>query len=651
MFKKFIVLITIVLLSVGFAFAGAPAHPSTVRLMTIDKIIGPFSQLPIPDGFFPPYKPADTDDPIGDVFILGTTWYDIQHNSTCGRQVQIDDGGWAHIVWMNGLNLGASSRHIFYQLVDADDSLHFYEGIQVDQGNRGGFTDLALYPDNRAMPCFHQNQLPDDWHTALGFDYFPRTGAFGVFQAPHVYDPYDVVVCWPKIAAHRDNSFHILSAEAPASGVAGDPQRHYYIRAEFDPFTFTINFDPQQTEICWTETISGTVAASPVSDRVAVAYLGPWATSPDTTQHDNNLILVLSDDGLTWDWDDTINVTNWIPPDLSLLPDTCAANRDTFRCYAEISLLFDYNDILHIIFSTEGFYSIEGAITWGNGFIWHWDEYNQVFSVVANGWFDNGFYDPGAWNTYTTRPSAAVDPETGDLYCMYQRYFQPLGPSTQYPYPYQMGDTTDFSQTGYPNGEVWVTKSTNDGWSWAEGTNVSGTASPNAQPGDCQSELTPSMYQEIVDECCHIFYILDKDAGAVVQNEGTWTLNDAVYQRVPIEAIADYPILLPYPMHCDTTQAVEPGPGVRPAEFTLHPPYPNPFNPSTVLSFELRVAGMVKLVVYDVNGREVVRLVDEWRNAGAYEASFEGNDLPSGVYFARLTAGDVQQTQKLLLIK
>ena len=651
--KTFAFLLTM-LIAAGTISAKAPIQSSTVRPICYDKILDFEQALPIPTGLPVSSSPVNIDQPVGEVFILGTSWYDIQHNSTCGRQVRLDSDGFAHIVWMNGLNSGAVDRHIYYQVVDTIGSLLFAGGVQVDQYPRAGYTDLELYTDNRAMPCFHQNIAGDDWHTALGFDYIPRSGAFSVIEPPHVYSPNDIRVCWPKVARSRDNGFHIISSEA--TGIAGSTQRQYYIRGEFDPMGYTINFPPSQTEVGLTTTISSTAAASPVSGRVAIAYLSPWATDIlDTTQHDNNLIIVLSNDGLIWDWTDTINVTNWIPPDSSLLPDTLLANRDTLRCYAEISLLFDYNDVLHAFFTTEGYYHFEGTITWGNGFIWHWDEVSRGFTMVANGWFDNGFFNPGAWNTYTTRPSAAIDPATGDIYCMYQRYFQPIGPSMQYPYPYQEGDTSDFSATGWPNGEIWVTKSSNGGLTWAEGINVTHTPSPGALPGDCLSELTPGMYQEVVNGNLHIFYILDRDAGAVVQNEGTWTSNEVIYQKVPTDSIPGEPILPNFPMHVDSSGFVginNPETGDRlPAEFELCRPSPNPFNPLTVLSFELRDASFVTLAVYDITGREVARLVDGFYSAGGHQVEWDASDMPSGVYFARLNAGGFSQTQKLLLLK
>ncbi|MBC8204938.1 MAG: M28 family peptidase [FCB group bacterium] len=88
-----------------------------------------------------------------------------------------------------------------------------------------------------------------------------------------------------------------------------------------------------------------------------------------------------------------------------------------------------------------------------------------------------------------------------------------------------------------------------------------------------------------------------------------------------------------------------------PEKYSLHTPYPNPFNPSTVISFELRDAGEVSLVVYDVQGREVQSLVSGHLSPGYHEAVFDGSELSSGMYFVRLEAGDFRQVRKMLLIK
>ena len=78
---------------------------------------------------------------------------------------------------------------------------------------------------------------------------------------------------------------------------------------------------------------------------------------------------------------------------------------------------------------------------------------------------------------------------------------------------------------------------------------------------------------------------------------------------------------------------------------------PNPFNPETNLTFDLPHAGEISLIIYDIAGREIVRLIDGFQPAGTHETTFDASQLVSGVYFARLTAGSFHQTQKLLLVK
>jgi hypothetical protein len=86
-------------------------------------------------------------------------------------------------------------------------------------------------------------------------------------------------------------------------------------------------------------------------------------------------------------------------------------------------------------------------------------------------------------------------------------------------------------------------------------------------------------------------------------------------------------------------------------EFELYDNYPNPFNPSTTIKFELPKSSHVSLTVYDILGREVSVLVNEKREAGAYEVKFDGSNLASGVYFYRIQAGSFVQTKQLLLLR
>ncbi|PJA97978.1 MAG: hypothetical protein CO128_09690 [Ignavibacteriales bacterium CG_4_9_14_3_um_filter_30_11] len=88
-----------------------------------------------------------------------------------------------------------------------------------------------------------------------------------------------------------------------------------------------------------------------------------------------------------------------------------------------------------------------------------------------------------------------------------------------------------------------------------------------------------------------------------------------------------------------------------PNTFTLAQNYPNPFNPSTIIRYGLPKEGFVTLNVYDMLGREVKILVNEFKSAGSYSVDFNASNLASGIYFYQMQAGDFVQTKKLLLMK
>ncbi len=91
--------------------------------------------------------------------------------------------------------------------------------------------------------------------------------------------------------------------------------------------------------------------------------------------------------------------------------------------------------------------------------------------------------------------------------------------------------------------------------------------------------------------------------------------------------------------------------GFLPAKFELVQNYPNPFNPTTTIEFSLPKAGQVSLKVYNVLGQEAAVLVDEPKSAGNYSIEFNAGNLPSGVYFYKLTHQNGSETRKMMLIK
>jgi len=100
-----------------------------------------------------------------------------------------------------------------------------------------------------------------------------------------------------------------------------------------------------------------------------------------------------------------------------------------------------------------------------------------------------------------------------------------------------------------------------------------------------------------------------------------------------------------------TLTGVEPISNAVPQEFALHTNYPNPFNPSTTITFDLLTSSSVTLDVFNTLGQKVATLVNEQLPAGSYKTTFDAAALPSGLYFYRLEAGQFSQIKKMTLLK
>ncbi|MDI6803365.1 MAG: T9SS type A sorting domain-containing protein, partial [Bacteroidota bacterium] len=85
--------------------------------------------------------------------------------------------------------------------------------------------------------------------------------------------------------------------------------------------------------------------------------------------------------------------------------------------------------------------------------------------------------------------------------------------------------------------------------------------------------------------------------------------------------------------------------------YSLNENYPNPFNPNTVINYSIAEPNNVKLLVHDILGREVKILVNEYQSAGLKTVNFDAGDLPSGVYFYKLTVGSFTSVKKMILMR
>jgi len=101
----------------------------------------------------------------------------------------------------------------------------------------------------------------------------------------------------------------------------------------------------------------------------------------------------------------------------------------------------------------------------------------------------------------------------------------------------------------------------------------------------------------------------------------------------------------------DTPVGIDETPSGTPTEYNLSQNYPNPFNPTTKIKYSLRTTGQVKIELFNTIGQRVRTLVDEVKPAGIHTLDVAVNNLPTGIYFYRIHAGDFKQTKKMLLIK
>jgi hypothetical protein len=106
-----------------------------------------------------------------------------------------------------------------------------------------------------------------------------------------------------------------------------------------------------------------------------------------------------------------------------------------------------------------------------------------------------------------------------------------------------------------------------------------------------------------------------------------------------------------YKMNATNEKALQKTTNLTPTDYALVGNYPNPFNPTTIINYQLPKGGLVMLKVYDILGREVTSLVNEVQQAGNYSIPFDASKLSSGIYIYTIHANDFVQSKKMNLVK
>jgi hypothetical protein len=278
--------------------------------------------------------------------------------------------------------------------------------------------------------------------------------------------------------------------------------------------------------------------------------------------------------------------------------------------WPDIDAVYDHNDNLHVIWNT--FIMTDTLI---REFVFHYDVASQAINEIVRlegPWPPSGC-DWGVWNLAASKMSIGSNSSSA-LFVTYTRFFD-----------------DDCSAGGYANGEIFAQYSA-DGAQWSTPVDLTNSPSPGCLAGDCDSDVWPSL-AERVDDNLHILYVNDKDAGGIPQSEGELTDNPMLYYRVPVEVVGV----------ADDVQ--------KPKGFTLGQNFPNPFNSTTIIPFELEEPARVKLSVYDITGALIRVLSHRIYDAGRHRIAFNVADLPSGIYFYKIDIGGKSLYRKMTLIK
>ena len=175
-------------------------------------------------------------------------------------------------------------------------------------------------------------------------------------------------------------------------------------------------------------------------------------------------------------------------------------------------------------------------------------------------------------------------------------------------------------------------------------------------------DLSMASVEAVTDQAITLTHV-DTTSGSILIHSAQLKGNSAPI-RIDVAHLQkelDIPIDISYQFIGKNSETIGSGNAVHeimpvPTEFALHNNYPNPFNPTTTIAYDLPQDGTVRLIIYDVMGREVARLVNGFTPAGYHSVRWDarnklGENVSAGVYFYHLQSGAYVKTQKMVLLK
>ncbi|KPJ65929.1 hypothetical protein AMJ44_09245 [candidate division WOR-1 bacterium DG_54_3] len=266
--------------------------------------------------------------------------------------------------------------------------------------------------------------------------------------------------------------------------------------------------------------------SSPVSKKVALVFLNKKVTGD--AQWDNDVFYTESDS----------NGYEWFP-------------QYGERAYTEVQACYDYEDNLHIVWTSCQYDPATGTPQTFDANLMHWVNTDPPginnASIAVPGYWDDLTYGCGSWNRNISKFAISAKPpeyhpDSVFLFCTWTQ-FRPMDT-----------DPPDQSVNDFANGEIYGNVSQDGGQTWSRGYNLTGTKTPGCDPNaddPCLSEHWSSLAEYMYNGDLHIQYICDRDAGGAIQDAPSiWTENPVMYlhfKQLPTVAACDVNIQLTDP--------------------------------------------------------------------------------------------------------
>lgn len=575
----------------------------------------------------------------GQAWTVGFSDFHGQQYGSGGRRIAVDGDGMIHISYYGVRNFG---QQAYYNLLGANgEYLISQTGTQLVSLAYSSLAWLAVSSSNRAYVVSCGGQVSQHPELLICGDFLPRAAAF--LQ----YGPTNVDHVHPRIGLDHSGRLHIVSHSG-----SFDRTRKVYLRGiphESGPLLDSVSFDREMHEDLFGEASfsrlpSAEVACSHLSDRVAILWLAPGTTLDSGYVFDNDVYMVLSEDGGE-NWTAPTNLTQFLPPDQALFDSTGnwqCADRDTLRARQDVSAVFDNDNELHVAFTTTAYYQWYDPELSRNStakaILWHWSEATDSASAIEAAWTDTteevgGYFESD--RSILSTPVLSYDRENSLLYCSFVKY-----------------DLSQYSWQQF-SADLFVSEF-DDELGWSEPVNITNTTveSLPCPIWEFKSEEELSAAERIVNRRLYLLHEFDQmgvfnddpfgnDYPQICRRVWLDTLGFTGHHTRPFRLNVDLSV-------CDSILPV----GTLPiaSDFSLEA-YPNPFNSSVALEYTLPALTEVTLRIFDIQGREAAVFEHGQQTAGLHRALWTADAFASGVYFARLETSHHTQTTKLLLIK